>query len=284
MSNRFHNKWHRHDHWTLPAANEPDSSRDPIASHEDPFQGDFVMQGTMSAMDIDLAGYFQVYAASGIALHAIAPTCYSIGSPFVYPLVNTPSFENGLAGRFDGNVLVKCALSAGSVWTPYISSAYIDVDYINVHISELSGFSIVGGYFEQLPLDYEYQNNGGVAPYELLRLNGVALSAGSWAAFDGDIISHSDTYVEGCLITNCISAGNDNPLTIHGNAGVTQNFTISGNLYVSGDTAGAQNLWVGGSAYIAGDLEVDGFLIEPTATNIYVSGSTFTDCILPWPH
>ena len=54
MSSRFHNKYHRHNHHTS-AINDPrypDSSHDPIASHDSPFQGDFVLNGTLSANNI----------------------------------------------------------------------------------------------------------------------------------------------------------------------------------------------------------------------------------------
>lgn len=47
--NRFHNKYHRHNHHTNPSPNEPDSSHDPIASPEDPFRGDFHIIGQISA-------------------------------------------------------------------------------------------------------------------------------------------------------------------------------------------------------------------------------------------
>lgn len=51
MSNRFHSKHHRFSHHTAPThdPNWPDSARDPIASHDSPFLGDFVMSGTLSA-------------------------------------------------------------------------------------------------------------------------------------------------------------------------------------------------------------------------------------------
>jgi hypothetical protein len=56
MSSRLHNKWHRHNHHTNPTddPNLPDSSHDPIASPESPFQGDFVMQGSLSATQTSL--------------------------------------------------------------------------------------------------------------------------------------------------------------------------------------------------------------------------------------
>jgi len=54
MSSRFHNKYHRHNHHTLAIedARYPDASHDPIASHDSPFQGDFVLNGTLSANNI----------------------------------------------------------------------------------------------------------------------------------------------------------------------------------------------------------------------------------------
>jgi len=51
MSSRFHNKFHRHNHHTNATIdpNLPDSGHDPIASPDSPFQGDFVMNGALSA-------------------------------------------------------------------------------------------------------------------------------------------------------------------------------------------------------------------------------------------
>lgn len=53
MSNRFHNKFHRHNHHTRPTDREglyPDSAYDPIASPESPFQGDFYLSGNFVAL------------------------------------------------------------------------------------------------------------------------------------------------------------------------------------------------------------------------------------------
>jgi hypothetical protein len=52
MSSRLHNKFHRHNHHTVPIedARYPDASHDPIASHESPFLGDFILQGSLSAI------------------------------------------------------------------------------------------------------------------------------------------------------------------------------------------------------------------------------------------
>lgn len=46
---RFHNKWHRRSHHSLPSTGYPDSGTDPIASPQEPFIGDFVLTGNLSA-------------------------------------------------------------------------------------------------------------------------------------------------------------------------------------------------------------------------------------------
>jgi hypothetical protein len=45
---RFHDKLHRKNHHSLPTVGYPDSGTDPIASHDEPFQGDFVINGSLS--------------------------------------------------------------------------------------------------------------------------------------------------------------------------------------------------------------------------------------------
>ena len=45
---RFHDKSHRKNHHTLSSYGFPDSATDPIASHAEPFQGDFVINGSIS--------------------------------------------------------------------------------------------------------------------------------------------------------------------------------------------------------------------------------------------
>lgn len=45
--NRYHNKFHRHNHHTNPTAGDNDSQNDPIASSSDPFQGNFDLAGNL---------------------------------------------------------------------------------------------------------------------------------------------------------------------------------------------------------------------------------------------
>jgi hypothetical protein len=50
MSNRFHNKWHRRNHHTYGNPDNPDAGHDPIASQQQPFLGEFVLYGSLSAI------------------------------------------------------------------------------------------------------------------------------------------------------------------------------------------------------------------------------------------
>jgi len=59
---RFHNKYHRRNHHTLPSAGYPDSGADPIASPQEPFLGDFHAVGALSATgNLTIGGNTLVY-------------------------------------------------------------------------------------------------------------------------------------------------------------------------------------------------------------------------------
>ena len=59
---RFHNKYHRRNHHTLPSAGYPDSGADPIASPQEPFIGDFHAVGALSATgNLTIGGNTLIY-------------------------------------------------------------------------------------------------------------------------------------------------------------------------------------------------------------------------------
>lgn len=49
MESLFHQKYHRHNHYTKSVSTDvyPDAGLDPIASHSEPFQGDFILNGSV---------------------------------------------------------------------------------------------------------------------------------------------------------------------------------------------------------------------------------------------
>ena len=66
MSNRFHNKFHRHNHHTNPTDGPlyPDSGYDPIASQESPFQGEFYSVDQITTAN-NLSALGNLYAQDG---------------------------------------------------------------------------------------------------------------------------------------------------------------------------------------------------------------------------
>ena len=67
MSNRFHNKYHRHNHHTDPTSGPqyPDSAYDPIASRQSPFKGEFFAANQITSND-SLSARVNVYATNAL--------------------------------------------------------------------------------------------------------------------------------------------------------------------------------------------------------------------------
>lgn len=53
---RFHNKYHRANHHTNNTPGVPDSGSDPIASPQFPFEGNFILNGSLSANGFQTSG------------------------------------------------------------------------------------------------------------------------------------------------------------------------------------------------------------------------------------
>jgi hypothetical protein len=110
MSNRFHSKYHRHNHHTINTEDSryPDAGHDPIASPESPFLGDFVMLGTLSAAGLpNGSGYLErpagLFTSNDTALVAAAPL-------------------SGVAFLANGNVKILGNLSAANVFLNGVST------------------------------------------------------------------------------------------------------------------------------------------------------------------
>jgi len=75
MSSLYHQKYHRHNHHTLPLSGDlhPDSSQDPIASYDSPFMGDFVLDGCLYSAGLNgtAKSVGVTLSSDNIALHAI---------------------------------------------------------------------------------------------------------------------------------------------------------------------------------------------------------------------
>ena len=254
ISNRFHNKWHRHHHHTYGTVGEPDSARDPIASPEDPFRGDLVLDGALSASAplSAYAGKFYTNATNATTLISYAAGPNSIGmyasgqstgvlakSPsgdagdinideFGNTNVDFPNFGDGYLGiSVEGNALVSHALSASSIWTNaiYANSAVLLVT--DLHVSELSGFTIIGtDYRQEVPATIDPDTE------QLFFLQGIGLSGTSWASFGGDIQTNGNLSVSGT-----ITVGGSGGIVLDGSSGdiTTNNLTVNDTAYFLGD-------------------------------------------------
>jgi hypothetical protein len=225
--NRFHRKWHRHNHHTYATNGEIDSSHDPIASPEDPFKGDFILNGALSASAplSAYAGKFHTEAdgsqtliinTDGVDSIGLNSTSTGIGIStsganigiITYSLsgdngdinidewgnsnVQYPNFTNGyLALKSNGNAVVTNALSAGSIWTDalYATSAVLVVT--DMHLQELSGFIVKGSdYNPNVPTNLNPQLQ------QVVFMNGIGVSGTSWLAMEGDIQTHRNLIVD----------------------------------------------------------------------------------------
>lgn len=82
MSNRFHNKFHRHNHHSIPTDRNgmyPDSAYDPIASEESPFQGDFYLKGDFIGLS-SLTVYQTISGTRGNFLDLFAQNLTVLGN------------------------------------------------------------------------------------------------------------------------------------------------------------------------------------------------------------
>lgn len=70
MSNRYHSKYHRRNHHTYTNINIPDAGHDPIASVNEPFLGEFILSGSLSAV-APLSAYAGHFYSNNTSICAI---------------------------------------------------------------------------------------------------------------------------------------------------------------------------------------------------------------------
>ncbi len=102
MSNRFHSKHHRFSHHTSPTNNPnwSDAARDPIASHDTPFLGDFVMMGTLSAISSSLYSSNSALAGSFVGEVGITSNLSADNITFTGTVISTPLAPITSSGKF----------------------------------------------------------------------------------------------------------------------------------------------------------------------------------------
>ena len=106
--NRFHNKYHRHNHHTTATTGEPDSSHDPIASPSDPFQGDFHVNGTLSAKQ----GIFDNMSYNG--------TTATLDQLKITPKVGTANYYFKIDSNFSTQALAEIYLNSNPIYFNFL--------------------------------------------------------------------------------------------------------------------------------------------------------------------
>lgn len=122
MSNRFHNKWHRTNHHTYTNVNNPDAGHDPIASQVQPFLGEFVLLGSLSAV-APLSAYAAHFYSNNTAVCAIGGVegIYVTGTRDAIRAFS----ENIAVSAYSPKIGILVASPNRSIWA---NSGYIGLD------------------------------------------------------------------------------------------------------------------------------------------------------------
>jgi alpha-tubulin suppressor-like RCC1 family protein len=147
MSNRFHSKYHRRNHHTYTNAANPDAGHDPIASPENPFLGDFVLQGALSA---------------SAPLSAVAGSFYSGNTALLVSSPQTALVARG-AVKIEGDLIISGSVN-GTTITPtpdpitYTFNDGLEKSISNVVTVKVDNSTIKLNNFGQLAADFSSIN------------------------------------------------------------------------------------------------------------------------------
>jgi hypothetical protein len=250
MSNRFHSKYHRKNHHTYGNATNPDASHDPIASPDQPFLGDFSLQGALCAV-APASAYAGYFYSSKTGVRTIGG---EIG-------LAAFSFNTPLSTAFGKNIMHGTV----GINKNTISSGYV-LDVLG-HTNLDGNLNVVG----DVDIDGE-DLTASTATFNLLNTTTTTINFGGNAStinIGNDTTStvniNGDTQSDSCTT---------GALVVDGGVGIAKNLNVCGKLDLNNDTEStscttgaliidggvgiAKNLNVCGNAKISGDLTVLG--------------------------
>ena len=121
--NRFHNKYHRHNHHSLPTAGEPDSAHDPIATKDSPFKGEFHVDGQLSAVagsvnNLTVSNNFVVSGKSFFhgEVNIDAPTSFIFEHLTIVPKSTTQDYYFKIDSNFNSFPLMEVYLNSAPIF------------------------------------------------------------------------------------------------------------------------------------------------------------------------
>ena len=238
---RFHDKLHSKNHHTSPTAGYFDSASDPIASPASPFQGDFHINGTLSA-------------SSGI----IIPSSVIVGN-----LTATNAIFNGvvkmdyLSGEFDEAILSDNPSTVGNgpntLTLEFANGIYTNsVLNINSNVYSTSGIEA-----KSIDVDYGLVQNDFKVQNDLLVVRNLTANQ---LKLNSNIITDSNIILNNTTSNTTISAnqnGGANPLLVLLNSNV-EKFKVN----------------YDGSVICDGDLTADNITLLQTASSTWDNSNT----------
>lgn len=240
MSNRFHSKYHRANHHTYTSVTNPDAGHDPIASPEQPFLGDFVING---------------------ALSAIAPLSATAGY-FYTDNVGISSQGGEIGGIFEGT---QYGLITNSIYTGLYSDGYNLGGLITSDISGLKVNGSIGGGLTVTSNNIGATIDSGV--------QGLTVTAPVATIISGSTIALSTGGIGYNVLNNPTGIFKNPHPSYTGISNVV--LDVNGDTYLDGNVSITQNLSVLGNltylntfTYVASTLEVVNYSDSP-ALEVY---------------
>ena len=265
MSNRFHSKYHRKNHHTYGNATNPEASHDPIASPDQPFLGDFSLQGALCAV-APASAYAGYFYSNNTALCAMAGNrgLYVRGlNPTTSVGIESFSLNIPLSTAYGRNLLHgQVGINKNIITTGYVLDVLGDTN-LDGNLNVVKDVQIDG---EDLTASTATFNLLNTLPTTTINFGGAATNIEI-----GSTASTSTVNINGTeQSTNCTTGA----LVVDGGVGIAKNLNVcgtvalngttestsctTGTLVVAGGVGIAKNLNVCGNATIAGDLTVDG--------------------------
>lgn len=237
---RFHDKLHRKNHHTLSSYGFPDSAIDPIASHSEPFQGDFVINGSLSTS----AGLNFLSADLGGDLY-----CENLH-------VRDTTYTNFISGQGTETIISDGALTGYGDYTltmDYRNAIYAKTPVFNISntISALGNVYGQKGTFASLSVIGDSNITGSLSVNTNVRVNGNLFIAGNLSALgdmsviDTNIVSTSALSVinHGTTPALLINQIGNHPTAVFQKDG-TDILTISGtNVNIYGTLSATNNIY-----------------------------------------
>jgi hypothetical protein len=261
MSNRFHSKYHRKNHHTYGNATNPDASHDPIASPEQPFLGDFSLQGALCAV-APLSAYAGYFYSSKTGIRTIGG---EIGIA-AYSL-NTP-----LSTAFGKNIMHgTVGINKNTITNGYVLDVLGNTN-LEGNLNVVGDVDIDGGDLTASTPSFNLVNTNATTVKFAGAATTIEIAASTGTTtINNNLVVDLSAKISGTTESTAITNG---ALVVAGGVGIAKNLNVGGTIKFSGITestsctdgalvvAGgvgiSKNLNVCGNAIISGDLTVNG--------------------------